>query len=39
MLTATIAAIVLIPFLLPSGPGAEIQEPLAIVIIGGLFLR
>lgn len=36
MLTASIAAFGLIPFLFATGPGAEIQRPLAIVVIGGL---
>ena len=36
MLTATIAALGLSPFLFASGPGSEIQKPLAIVVIGGL---
>ena len=36
-LTATIAALGLVPFLFATGPGAEIQRPLAIVVIGGLF--
>jgi cobalt-zinc-cadmium resistance protein CzcA len=36
VLTASIAALGLSPFLLASGPGAEIQRPLAIVVIGGL---
>ena len=36
MLTATIAAFGLIPFLFAHGPGAEIQRPLAVVVIGGL---
>lgn len=36
MLTAFIAALGLAPFLFASGPGAEIQRPLAIVVIGGL---
>jgi len=35
-LTATIAALGLTPFLFASGPGSEIQKPLAIVVIGGL---
>jgi cobalt-zinc-cadmium resistance protein CzcA len=35
-LTASIAALGLLPFLLADGPGAEIQRPLAIVVIGGL---
>ncbi|MGZ5803612.1 MAG: efflux RND transporter permease subunit [Xanthobacteraceae bacterium] len=36
MLTAAIAALGLSPFLFASGPGSEIQKPLAIVVIGGL---
>ena len=36
VLTATIAAFGLVPFLFATGPGAEIQRPLAIVVIGGL---
>ncbi len=36
LMTASIAALGLAPFLLASGPGAEIQKPLAIVVIGGL---
>lgn len=36
MMTATIAAFSLIPLLFASGPGSEIQRPLAIVVIGGL---
>jgi len=36
MLTASIAAFGLIPFLFAHGPGAEIQRPLAVVVIGGL---
>jgi heavy metal efflux system protein len=36
VLTATIAAFALVPFLFAEGPGAEIQKPLAIVVIGGL---
>jgi cobalt-zinc-cadmium resistance protein CzcA len=35
-LTATIAALGLVPFLLATGPGSEIQRPLAWVVIGGL---
>jgi heavy metal efflux system protein len=35
-LTATIAAFGLVPFLFAGGPGAEIQRPLAVVVIGGL---
>lgn len=36
MMTATVAALGLIPFLFATGPGAEVQRPLAIVVIGGL---
>jgi len=34
--TATIAALGLVPFLFATGPGSEVQRPLAIVVIGGL---
>lgn len=36
MMTATVAALGLIPFLFATGPGSEVQRPLAIVVIGGL---
>ena len=36
LMTATITAFGLIPLLFASGPGSEIQRPLAIVVIGGL---
>ena len=36
MMTATVAMLGLIPFLFSTGPGAEVQRPLAIVVIGGL---
>ena len=36
MMTASITAFGLVPMLLASGPGAEIQRPLAVVVIGGL---
>jgi cobalt-zinc-cadmium resistance protein CzcA len=36
MMTATVAALGLVPFLFSHGPGSEIQRPLAIVVIGGL---
>jgi len=36
MMTATICAIGLVPLLMATGPGSEIQKPLAIVVIGGL---
>ncbi|MCC0006663.1 MAG: efflux RND transporter permease subunit [Hyphomicrobiaceae bacterium] len=37
LMTASIAAFGLVPLLFASGPGSEIQKPLAIVVIGGLF--
>ncbi len=36
MMTATVAALGLVPFLFANGPGSEVQRPLAIVVIGGL---
>jgi cobalt-zinc-cadmium resistance protein CzcA len=36
MMTASIAAGGLVPLLFATGPGSEIQRPLAIVVIGGL---
>ncbi|MFT5533879.1 MAG: cobalt-zinc-cadmium resistance protein CzcA [Candidatus Paceibacteria bacterium] len=36
MMTACITGFGLIPLLLATGPGSEIQRPLAIVVIGGL---
>jgi cobalt-zinc-cadmium resistance protein CzcA len=36
MMTATVAALGLVPFLFATGPGSEVQKPLAIVVIGGL---
>lgn len=36
MMTATVALLGLIPFLFATGPGSEVQRPLAIVVIGGL---
>ncbi|TNF69401.1 MAG: efflux RND transporter permease subunit [Gammaproteobacteria bacterium] len=37
LLTALIAALGLLPMLLAQGVGAEIQRPLATVVVGGLF--
>ncbi len=37
MMTACITAFGLLPLLTASGPGSEIQKPLAIVVMGGLF--
>ncbi len=36
MMTATVALLGLMPFLFATGPGSEVQKPLAIVVIGGL---
>ena len=37
LMTASIAALGLIPMLLASGVGSEVQRPLATVVVGGLF--
>jgi len=36
LMTAAIAALGLVPLVFATGPGSEIQRPLAIVVIGGL---
>ena len=36
LMTASITAFGLVPLLFASGPGSEIQRPLAIVVVGGL---
>jgi heavy metal efflux system protein len=36
LMTAVVAMMALIPLLLATGPGSEIQRPLATVVIGGL---
>jgi len=36
LMTASIAAFGLLPMLFASGPGAEVQRPLAVVVVGGL---
>ncbi len=36
LMTAMIAAFGLVPLLFATGPGSEIQKPLAVVVIGGL---
>ena len=36
LITASVAALGLLPMLFASGPGSEIQKPLAAVVIGGL---
>ena len=37
LMTALVAALGLTPLLLVTGPGSEIQRPLATVVVGGLF--
>lgn len=37
LMTALIASLGLLPMLLATGPGSELQKPLAVVVIGGLF--
>lgn len=37
LMTALIASIGLMPLLFATGPGSELQRPLAVVVIGGLF--
>jgi cobalt-zinc-cadmium resistance protein CzcA len=36
LMTASIAIFSLIPMLYASGPGSEVQRPLAVVVVGGL---
>ena len=36
LMTATIAVFSLVPMLFATGPGSEIQKPLAVVVVGGL---
>jgi cobalt-zinc-cadmium resistance protein CzcA len=36
LMTASVALLALVPFLFATGPGSEVQKPLAIVVIGGL---
>ena len=37
LMTALIASFGLMPLLFATGPGSELQRPLAVVVIGGLF--
>ena len=37
LMTATTTILALIPLLLSTGIGAEVQRPLATVVVGGLF--
>ena len=37
LMTAAVVMMALTPLLLSTGPGSEIQRPLATVVIGGLF--
>ena len=39
LLSALIGSISLLPFIVSSGTGAEIEKPLAIVVVGGLVTR
>jgi len=39
LLSALIGSISLMPFIISSGTGAEIEKPLAIVVVGGLVTR
>jgi len=36
LMTAMIASLGLVPLLVATGPGSELQRPLAVVVIGGL---
>ncbi len=36
LMTASIAVLSLVPMLFATGPGSEIQKPLAVVVVGGL---
>lgn len=37
LMTAMIASLGLVPLLMATGPGSELQRPLAVVVMGGLF--
>jgi len=37
LMTASITVLSLLPMMFASGPGAEVQRPLAVVVVGGLF--
>ncbi len=37
LMTALVAALGFVPMMLAQGPGAEVQRPLATVVVGGLF--
>jgi cobalt-zinc-cadmium resistance protein CzcA len=37
MMTATVAMLGMVPMVLSTGVGSEVQRPLAVVVIGGLF--
>jgi cobalt-zinc-cadmium resistance protein CzcA len=37
LMTASITVFSLIPMMFATGPGSEVQRPLAVVVIGGLF--
>ena len=38
LLSALIGSISLVPFIVSSGTGAEIEKPLAIVVVGGMLM-
>ena len=38
LLSALIGSISLIPFIISTGTGAEIEKPLAIVVVGGMVM-
>ena len=37
LMTALVAILGLVPLLFATGPGSEVQKPLAVVVVGGLF--
>jgi cobalt-zinc-cadmium resistance protein CzcA len=37
LMTASITVCSLVPLMFAAGPGAEVQRPLAVVVVGGLF--
>jgi cobalt-zinc-cadmium resistance protein CzcA len=37
LMTASITVFSLIPLMFATGPGSEVQRPLAVVVVGGLF--
>jgi len=37
LMTASITVFSLVPLMFATGPGSEVQRPLAVVVVGGLF--